>query len=159
MLDTHRSILSIALGVQAARRGHRVSFATAQQWVGRLGEAKRKGRLDEELERLATMAPDWRMPCSCGSGLCRRTVTGDDWRRPELQNLYAGHFAYPIERRIATEGLRRAPAISLCIGTDALLPGGSSRTACRPEELLRVSVKAQSCAPRWQSPCWLGVVG
>ncbi len=49
-----------------------------------------------------TMAPDWRMACSCGSGLCRGTVTGDDWRRPELQTRYAGHFAYPIERRIAT---------------------------------------------------------
>jgi len=50
---TGKTHLSIALGVQAARRGHRVAFATAQQWVGRLGEAKRKGRLDEELERLA----------------------------------------------------------------------------------------------------------
>ncbi len=50
---TGKTHLSIALGVQAARRGHRVAFATAQQWVGRLGEAKFKGRLDEELERLA----------------------------------------------------------------------------------------------------------
>jgi DNA replication protein DnaC len=44
--------LSIALGVQAARRGQRVAFATAHQWVNRLGTAKRAGRLDEELERL-----------------------------------------------------------------------------------------------------------
>ncbi len=44
--------LSIALAVQAARRGHRVAFATAHQWVNRLGAAKRAGRLDEELERL-----------------------------------------------------------------------------------------------------------
>jgi DNA replication protein DnaC len=42
----------VALGVQAARRGYRVAFATAHQWVGRLGAAKRAGRLDEELERL-----------------------------------------------------------------------------------------------------------
>jgi DNA replication protein DnaC len=40
------------LGVQAARRGYRVAFATAHQWVGRLGTAKRAGKLDEELERL-----------------------------------------------------------------------------------------------------------
>jgi len=29
-----------------------VAFATAHEWVGRLGTAKRAGRLDEELERL-----------------------------------------------------------------------------------------------------------
>ena len=37
--------LSIALGVQAARRGYRVAFATATEWVMRLGEAKPAGRL------------------------------------------------------------------------------------------------------------------
>src|SRR6266508_6278621 len=49
---TGKTHLSIALGVQAARRGHRVAFATAHQWVLRLGTAKRGGRLEEELERL-----------------------------------------------------------------------------------------------------------
>ena len=49
---TGKTHLSIALGVAAARRGHRVAFATAHQWVNRLGAAKRAGRLDEELERL-----------------------------------------------------------------------------------------------------------
>lgn len=49
---TGKTHLSIALGVQAARRGYRVAFATAHEWVLRLGEAKRAGRLDDELERL-----------------------------------------------------------------------------------------------------------
>jgi len=49
---TGKTHLSIALSVQAARRGHRVAFATAHAWVNRLGEAKRAGRLDAELERL-----------------------------------------------------------------------------------------------------------
>jgi DNA replication protein DnaC len=49
---TGKTHMSIALGVQAARRGQRVAFATAHQWVNRLGAAKRAGRLDEELERL-----------------------------------------------------------------------------------------------------------
>jgi DNA replication protein DnaC len=49
---TGKTHLTVALGVQAARRGYRVAFATAHQWVGRLGAAKRAGRLDEELERL-----------------------------------------------------------------------------------------------------------
>ncbi len=38
--------------MQAARRGYRVSFATATEWVMRLSEAKRSGRLATELERL-----------------------------------------------------------------------------------------------------------
>jgi DNA replication protein DnaC len=50
---TGKTHLSIALGVQAARRGQRVAFATAHQWVNRLGAAKRAGRLDDELERLS----------------------------------------------------------------------------------------------------------
>jgi DNA replication protein DnaC len=50
---TGKTHLSIALGVQAARRGHRVAFATAHEWVLRLGQAKRQGRLDDELERLS----------------------------------------------------------------------------------------------------------
>jgi DNA replication protein DnaC len=49
---TGKTHLSIALGVQAARRGHRVAFATATEWVMRLSEAKRAGRLADELERL-----------------------------------------------------------------------------------------------------------
>jgi DNA replication protein DnaC len=40
---TGKTHLSIAFGVQAARRGHRVAFATAQSWVNRLGAAKKAG--------------------------------------------------------------------------------------------------------------------
>ena len=50
---TGKTQLSIALGVQAARRGYRVAFATATQWVTRLSEAKTQGRLTDELDRLA----------------------------------------------------------------------------------------------------------
>ncbi len=49
---TGKTHLSISLGVQAARRGYRVAFASATDWVMRLGEAKRAGRLADELERL-----------------------------------------------------------------------------------------------------------
>jgi len=52
---TGKTHLSIALGVQAARRGYRVAFASAQQWVARLAAAKRGGRLDEELERIGRL--------------------------------------------------------------------------------------------------------
>jgi DNA replication protein DnaC len=49
---TGKTHLSIALGVQAARRGYRVAFGSAAEWVGRLGEARRAGKLEAELERL-----------------------------------------------------------------------------------------------------------
>ena len=50
---TGKTYLSIAPGVQAARRGHRVLFATAHEWVTRLTTARRAGRLETELRRLA----------------------------------------------------------------------------------------------------------
>jgi DNA replication protein DnaC len=40
---TGKTHLSIALAVQAARRGHRVAFATAHQWVNRLGAPSAPG--------------------------------------------------------------------------------------------------------------------
>jgi DNA replication protein DnaC len=40
------------LGVAAARHGHRVLFATATDWVTRLTDAHRAGRLPNELARL-----------------------------------------------------------------------------------------------------------
>jgi DNA replication protein DnaC len=53
---TGKTHLSIALGVHACRRGHRVAFATAHEWVNRLGAAQRAGRLDDELEKLGRLA-------------------------------------------------------------------------------------------------------
>src|SRR4051812_46116702 len=43
--------LAIALGIPAARHGHRVLFATATDWVVRLHDAHRAGRLATELAR------------------------------------------------------------------------------------------------------------
>lgn len=39
--------------------------------------------------------------CACGSALCRGKFTGDDWRLPELQARYKGHFLPAITRLIA----------------------------------------------------------
>jgi DNA replication protein DnaC len=44
--------LAIALGVRACLAGQRVAFATATEWVARLGEAKRAGSFEVELRRL-----------------------------------------------------------------------------------------------------------
>ena len=40
------------------------------------------------------------MPCACRSPLCRGTITGDDWRRPDLQDRYQGHWIPILARRI-----------------------------------------------------------
>jgi hypothetical protein len=39
--------------------------------------------------------------CKCRSSLCRGRFTGQDWKLPELQHRYAGHFHPAIEARIA----------------------------------------------------------
>src|SRR5688572_2115548 len=49
---TGKTHLATALGVTAARHGHRVLFATATDWVTRLTDAHRAGRLPQELTRL-----------------------------------------------------------------------------------------------------------
>jgi DNA replication protein DnaC len=49
---TGKTHLATALGVTAARHGHRVLFATATDWVTRLADAHRAGRLPQELARL-----------------------------------------------------------------------------------------------------------
>ena len=38
--------------------------------------------------------------CNCGAALCRRAITGKDWRLPELQERYKGHFSPFLNRRI-----------------------------------------------------------
>src|SRR5215472_10222083 len=50
---TGKTHLAIALGIRACLAGQRVQFATATQWVARLGEAKRQGGLEAELRRLS----------------------------------------------------------------------------------------------------------
>lgn len=49
---TGKTHLATALGIVAARHGHRVLFATATDWVTRLTDAHRQGRLPNELTRL-----------------------------------------------------------------------------------------------------------
>ncbi|MBA3838713.1 MAG: ATP-binding protein [Thermoleophilaceae bacterium] len=43
---------AIALELKTCQAGHRVAFATAQQWVDRLESAQQRNALDEELRRL-----------------------------------------------------------------------------------------------------------
>jgi DNA replication protein DnaC len=49
---TGKTHIAIALSIRACLAGHRVRFATATQWVARLQDAKRDGRLEDELATL-----------------------------------------------------------------------------------------------------------
>ena len=49
---TGKTHLAIALAIRACLAGQRVVFATATEWVARLGEAKRSGTLQAELRRM-----------------------------------------------------------------------------------------------------------
>ena len=49
---TGKTHLAIGLAIRACQAGHRVAFATAAEWVGRLAEAHHAGRLQTELTRL-----------------------------------------------------------------------------------------------------------
>jgi SET domain-containing protein len=41
--------------------------------------------------------------CNCGSPLCRKRISGTDWRLPELQARYKNHFSPFLNERITKE--------------------------------------------------------
>src|SRR5437588_10941859 len=49
---TGKTHLATGLAIRACQAGHRVAFATAAEWVARLGDAHAQGRLHDELRRL-----------------------------------------------------------------------------------------------------------
>ena len=49
---TGKTHLATALGIRACQAGHRVAFATATEWVARLGQAHAAGTLHKELRQL-----------------------------------------------------------------------------------------------------------
>src|ERR1700748_3088334 len=49
---TGKTHLAIAISIRACLAGQRVAFATATEWVARLGDAQRQGTLETELRRL-----------------------------------------------------------------------------------------------------------
>jgi hypothetical protein len=50
---------------------------------------------------MATTDPAFLLRCHCETYRCRQLVTGDDWRIPQLQRRYAGHWAPAVERLLS----------------------------------------------------------
>ncbi|HWY51162.1 MAG TPA: SET domain-containing protein-lysine N-methyltransferase [Chthoniobacterales bacterium] len=46
---------------------------------------------------------DYSAECNCGAHNCRKTLTGKDWQRPELQKKYAGYFSAYLAEKVAGE--------------------------------------------------------
>jgi uncharacterized protein len=42
----------------------------------------------------------YEMRCNCGAQNCRGVITGQDWRRKELQQKYQGYIAWYLQRKI-----------------------------------------------------------
>jgi len=43
------------------------------------------------------------LTCQCGAAACRGVVTGQDWRRPELQRKYGSYFAWYLLEKMHAE--------------------------------------------------------
>ena len=46
----------------------------------------------------------YRMECRCGAPACRKIITGQDWRRTELQEKYAPYMSWYLLEKIAKAG-------------------------------------------------------
>jgi len=60
---------------------------------------------DEEIcyDYAMTTSRYYRLVCNCGSDNCRKIVTGEDWKKKELQNKYGDHFSFYILQKIKKE--------------------------------------------------------
>jgi SET domain-containing protein len=65
--------------------------------------AMRDIRAGEELTHDWAMTDDddYSVECQCGAPICRKTLTGKDWRRSELQARYAGYFSAYLARKMS----------------------------------------------------------
>jgi uncharacterized protein len=76
--------------------------------------AMRDIRAGEELTHDWAMTDndDYSVECNCAATDCRKTLTGKDWQRPDLQKRYAGYFSAYLARKIALLQARRCDAAS-----------------------------------------------
>jgi len=67
--------------------------------------AMRDIRAGEELTHdwATTDDDDYSVECKCGAPNCRKILTGNDWRRADLQKRYAGYFSAYLAEKIARQ--------------------------------------------------------
>ena len=46
----------------------------------------------------------WKFECSCGQLNCRKFISGNDWKKPDLREKYKGYFSVYIQRKIEEAG-------------------------------------------------------
>ena len=47
---------------------------------------------------------DYELECRCGTAACRKIITGQDWRKDNLQAKYAGYFSWYLAEKIKRLG-------------------------------------------------------
>jgi hypothetical protein len=45
----------------------------------------------------------YEMECKCGARSCRKVVTGQDWRRKDLQEKYRDYISWYLRQKIESE--------------------------------------------------------
>jgi uncharacterized protein len=80
----------------------------------------------EELTHDWAMTDDdtYEMECNCGAKSCRKVITGQDWRREELQERYRGFFSGHIAEQISNGGNPTAGFAGAWDVLEATLPNG-----------------------------------
>jgi SET domain-containing protein len=72
-------------------------------WVGDVLVTLREVAAGEELlvdYAMSVADPAYLLRCHCASYRCRQMVEGSDWRIPQLQRRYAGHWAPRVQALI-----------------------------------------------------------
>jgi uncharacterized protein len=67
--------------------------------------------------------------CTCGAPDCRGWITGNDWKKPELWDRYAGFFSYYLQRRIERlqKGLSDAATLGVQVPEGVFMPAADTR--------------------------------
>jgi SET domain-containing protein len=49
----------------------------------------------------------YEMDCKCGAASCRKVITGQDWRREDLQQKYANYMSWYLIQKISRDSMER----------------------------------------------------
>ncbi len=91
--------------IVAIKGGHIVDRETLQRDITPRFVAMRDIPAGEELTHDWAMTDndDYSVECNCGARNCRKTLTGKDWQKPELQKKYAGYFSAYLAKFILAQ--------------------------------------------------------